>query len=249
MISKPNSITIFVPMNFCTKYLLAVLTLSWVFGTNLLVAQTQKDAVESYKMFARMHIDSLKKNGAVLVILKSKSRAIEAYEKSGNTKVANEMMEKLQVQNTRMMKAYRSFWNFCPIYFIYSNELNAFNSGVRDHIFVDSTMKISSTIQMQAPFYIFHDYGTFYEVQNKSHDSAPGKWKNTEYSNYDSSEGVPVKSDCIVVRDKLMRQYRYPFPDYIQTWGSLTGLKKAIEILNARFTNTYKLGFDINAAF
>jgi hypothetical protein len=46
-----------------------------------------------------------------------------------------------------------------------------------------------------------------------------------------------------------MRQYRFPFPNYVQTWGSLPGMKKAVDNLNNRFKTAFEKGFDINAAF
>lgn len=212
-------------------------------------AQGKKELLEKYKTFATAHLDSLKNQGAIIVLLKSKSRAIEAYEKAGNQKVADEMMEHNNILNKRLIKAYKMYWNFCPVYFMYNKDIEAFNNGQRDSIFLDSTLHTSTSIHFTKSFYIFHDYGTFYEIQNKEHDTAPSKWKIDSYKNFNPSEGVQVKSDCIVVKDKMMYQYRYPFPDYVQTWGSMSGIKKAIELLNSRFINASKLGFDINAAF
>jgi hypothetical protein len=211
--------------------------------------QKEPSAKEKYKDFAILHLDSLKKNGALIVILKSKSRAVEAYEKAGNTKIAEEMMNNIKKQNRYLYKSYIAFWKFCPVFFIYAKDLDDFNKGKRTNIFVDSTYNINNDITMNLPFYIFNEFGTYYEVQNKDHDYAPGKWKNTNYENYDPSTGIPVKSDCIVVKDKLMRQYRFPFPNYVQSWGSLPGMKKAVDNLNNRFKTAFEKGFDINAAF
>lgn len=227
----------------------AIIFFGLVFFTNSIFSQVQKSSIESYKTFATAQLDSLKNNGALIVILKSKTRAIEAYENAGNKAVAKEMLDKLQIQNKKIVRAFRQYWTFCPLYFVYSKNLVDIHSGRRDSIFVDTTMQINNNISLEKPFYIFFDYGTFYEIQNKSHDSAPSKWKDDQYKNFDPSEGIPVKSDCIVVKDKKMCQFRYPFPDYAQTWGTNNGIKRAAEILNTRFKNAYKLGFDINAAF
>jgi hypothetical protein len=103
--------------------------------------------------------------------------------------------------------------------------------------------------QMLTVHYDTIDLITSVDLETQFHTYAPGKWKNTNYENYDPSTGIPVKSDCIVVKDKLMRQYRFPFPNYVQTWGSLPGMKKAVDNLNNRFKTAFEKGFDINAAF
>ena len=57
-------------MNAYKKYLILLL----IFSLNYTYAQNQKEALEKYKSFAKLHIDSLKNNGSTIVILKSKTK-------------------------------------------------------------------------------------------------------------------------------------------------------------------------------
>lgn len=216
------------------------------FASQQVIAQS---AFEKYKQFAKLQLDSLKTNGAVVVLLRSKSRSVEAYEKAGNTALAADLMKQINKQNKTLYVSYKMGWNQCPVYFIYNHQLKELQNGVRSGIFVDSTMSTSNTITLTQPYFIILDYGSFYEVQNREYNDKPGKWKSDSYQNYDPNEGTPVKSDCIVVKDRYMKQFRYPFPDYIQTWGTNNGIKKAVATLNNRFKVAFAKGVDINSAF
>ena len=66
-------------------------------------SQKQKDTTNTYKYYARQQLDTLKKQGAVIILLKSKTRAMEAYEKAGNLKLVNELTEKMNKQNIQMV--------------------------------------------------------------------------------------------------------------------------------------------------
>ena len=201
----------------------------------------QKDELNEYKKFITLQLDSLKNNGTLIVILKSKSKAIEAYEKAGNTKVVNEMMADNLKLNTLLYKSFSRYWTFCPIHFIYANDLKTFASNPAAKVFLDSNLKYDTAIQLKVPFFLYLDYGNYFEKQVGIYDTKPGSWKAKEYTNFDPSEGVPVKRSCLVIKDKEFKLFRVPFPAYAQYW---TNMFTTVQIFNNRFIEAFKEGFD-----
>jgi len=202
----------------------------------------KKDSVRisAYRSFAYGQIDSLKNQGALIVVLASNSRRIEAYEKAGKRKIADDMRAETALTNRYLIHAFKTRFSFCPVYFIAGEKLNAFRKGNINGVFTDSSGRIDASISFNRPFYMLVEYGTVFEIQNKKSDWEPGKFKPENVGNLDPAEGSPAAEECLVIKDRQLFQYRFPFPYFAQVKFGTKTMDSVVERLNVRFFNFYQ---------
>jgi hypothetical protein len=196
--------------------------------------------IGAYRNFAYGQIDSLKKQGALIVVLASNSRRIEAYEKAGKKKIADEMRAETAFTNRYLIHAFKTRFSFCPVYFIAGEKLNEFRKGKTSGVFTDSSGKIDANITFTKPFYMIVEYGTVFEIQNKKSDWEPGKFKPETVGNLDPADGSPAAEECLVIKDRQLFQYRFPFPYFAQVKFGTKTMDGVVERLNVRFFNFYQ---------
>ncbi|MBN2778482.1 MAG: hypothetical protein JXR36_12605 [Bacteroidales bacterium] len=80
--------------------------------------QTPED--ETY--IARQHIKRLHDSSILLVRLHSREKSIQAYRNSGKDKFADKKELEQNAYNLAIVKAFRENFNFCEVYFYYSDK-------------------------------------------------------------------------------------------------------------------------------
>ncbi len=203
--------------------------------------QAQKDSssINKYKIFAQTHIDSLKKQGCIILVLRSNSRSINAYVKAGKTKLAEEMKKEVRITNRYLVRAFYKNWSFCPVYFIQGDSLQSFMKKPEARVFTDTTLKPDPNIVCQQKFRIYIEFGTLFEIQNKDSDWNPSSFKSEWIGNLDPANGTPVVEDALVVKDANLFQYRAPFPYFSQVKFGIKTVEQSVIRLNDRFWNFY----------
>lgn len=202
-------------------------------------AQSDSITKNAYKLFAQSQIDSLKSHGCVILILRSNSRSIKAYENAGKTKLAEEMKKEVRITNKFLVRAFYKNWSFCPVYFILGDSLKSFLADNTARVFTDTTLRLDTNIQCIQKFRLFIEYGTLYEVQNKESDWQPSSFKSDVVGNIDPSNGTPVVEDALVVKDANLFQFRYPFPYFAQVKFGIKTVEQSVIRLCDRFWNFY----------
>lgn len=148
------------------------------------------------------------KDGALVVRLKTNKKLIDELVRQGNTKLALEKELEQYAINKNTVYAYKDVFNFCKVYFMYSNSSDSLLNGIRSHIFLDSTLTINPSIVMNESYYLIaeRDYGYNSSIGFVKEDSARVVVEH----------GNPVRQMAIVLKNKYGHQLKAPFPYLIK---------------------------------
>lgn len=167
---------------------------SQVDGDNL------SDRMESFET-----IDLLKK-GALIVRLRTNSKKIDAYRSAGNTDLADKLEEQQHSRNLDMLLAFKTNFDFCPVYFIWSEDYKRVLDGEKSSFFLDENMEVDSSIVLTQNYFLFCDFGPVY-VQAIADQYDP---KNKMVSS------TPAFQEALVIKDTSLTQLLDPFPFYVK---------------------------------
>lgn len=172
----------------------------------------------SYKDFSKLRhsvayaqIAELKKNGALLVRLKTNKNTIARLKAAGNNDLATQVEKETEVKNKIIMASYKLEFTFCPVYFFFSDVSDSVKHKRLDGIFLDSTLNQNSSIVCDKAFYLIADEGVLY---NSSLGLVP-----EDKAESASEKGTPSREVPIVIKNRYFIQLHKPFP-YFQIKAS-----------------------------
>ncbi len=160
---------------------------------------------------AKANITTLK-NGALFVRLKTSQLKIDGLKKMGKEKEAEEIRVNQENTNKAIVAAFKGYFDFCPVYFFYSNYSNEVKEGNYKGLIMDVNMET-----------------------NSSFDS-----KNYLIGEFDESSNTQI--DAFIIKDKNYVQLKKPFPFYVKAYemGITTRpYREVVFILNKRFFEFY----------
>jgi hypothetical protein len=171
---------------------------AWAQGDTLLRSEDQKAiAVEQAEQLQQ---------GALVVRLKTKSRNISAYREAGLDEVADRIKEEQRIENNYIVRSFIEYFDFAPVYFIFTSYTDSLLGGVRKGIFLDQNLEIVDSILMDESFFLFAERGPVdRKVYVDDRDLSKG-------FTYDSN---PTITDALVIRDSDLNQLFSPFPYYV----------------------------------
>jgi len=190
------------------------------------VALTQ--TTPTNRTIAALQIKDLK-SGALVVRLKTNDRSIEAYRKSGMKELAEKLVDENRAQNQKLMDAFRSFYDFSKVYFIYAKNTSALKEG-KQNIFLNDTLGIDTSITMAEKYFLIAEYGTITTNERTDEYHYKGVY-HTEPT------GTSASTNVIFISDTSLVQLREPFPFYVQTY--LNNYNKAVDNLNKSLHKAY----------
>lgn len=156
---------------------------------------------------------NLLKKGALLVRLKTNSRAISKLKSAGNIDLATNLEKETELENRIIMSAYKKEFTFCPVYFFYSECSDSIRKNNITGIFIDSTLQVNSSIVCKASFYLIAEQDGIY---NSSLGLVPESIANAA-----REKGSYTRDAAIVVKNKYFIQLHKPFP-FFQIKGGAT---------------------------
>jgi hypothetical protein len=189
-----------------------------------------------YKV-AKAQINKLKKEGALLVRLKTNSNTINRLRAAGNIDLATQVERETQLTNKAIIRAYNKKFEFCPVYFFYSDCSDSVKHKNLAGIFVDSTLSVNSSIVCNATFYLIAEQGSIYDssLGIVSESKAP---KALE-------KGTASKEVAIIVKNRYFIQLHKPFPYYQKGYS----LKKHYADYVEKFNSSLERFYDKNAGY
>ena len=187
-----------------------------------LLSFSQKEEKINYKkkdkIDAANHITQLKK-GVLLVRLSQKTNTVNAMRKAGKTELADKIVHENWLRNQEIIAAFRGYFDFCPVYFFYSeystavtkNELNNV-VFLTDNLEADSSIKVSNEV--------------FYTAEFTSIEPGSRNYAKSDYLNENEKEsinngGSGITLTALVIKDKKFKQLRKPFPYYVREFKEL----------------------------
>lgn len=155
------------------------------------------------RVLAYWQISELKE-GALVVRLRNNRLLIEQLQKSGQKEMARQKLMEQYAMNKNTMLAYLDNFNFCKLYFIYSNSSDSLLNGIRKGIFLDTTLNIDPKIELTQNFYVIaeRDYGYNSTIGFVKEDSA----------RLVKEGGTAVRMMAVVLKNKYYHQLKAPFP-------------------------------------
>lgn len=183
----------------------------------------QKDSLRisvdtTNKILSRSQILQLK-DGALILRLKTNDKSIEKYRKSGRNDIAEKIIAENYKRNLVIADAFRTQFNFCKVYFIYTRDTKKFLSG-DPKIFLNDTLGADTTIHLKERFTLFAEYGTVMANLRDDEYHYSGVKKTKESSQ-------PMSSSALFATDLNLKQLTEPFPFYAVVY--LDNFKKAAE--------------------
>lgn len=141
----------------------------------------------------------------IVVRLKTNTKQINAYRKSGNTKIADKIEKKSMIQNLSIISACIKYFNFSKIYFIDTDDTDSFRST--------DTLLTSSIIGEQEKVYLNHDSVLYLDYGPLYNRVRSNEWKYKEYGV--TEEGTSLLSEtAFVIRNSNNDQFAPPTPFY-----------------------------------
>ncbi len=175
------------------KVLTSVLII--LFSSALLAQTVDTDTLKRRprKELAFERIMKLKEDGAIFVRLKTRNMTAEALEKVGKEAEAGKVRFKQAQENKILALSFASTFDFCPVYFFYSDDSDHFRSGAFDQIqYVNENL---DPIQPE----IKENYALGAEIGRVNTDEG-----NSEIDLY-----------SILILDEDLFQLNRPFPFYV----------------------------------
>lgn len=184
------------------------------------------------------------KNSFLLVRLKTSEKKIQAAQDAGLNDFANEIRENQRAENEEITQAFADKFDFCPVYFFYSN----CSKQVLEHDFegclMGSNLKPLQEIPRIDDFFIAEfDYVKKSEDQYFSHYSI--EYDTAGYKEFSPNYygGTETGPDALVMMDSRFHQLTHPFPFYVRTYQGFSLLKRSkentVRLFNKKLTDYY----------
>ncbi|MBK6523656.1 MAG: hypothetical protein KBG47_01850 [Bacteroidia bacterium] len=144
------------------------------------------------------------KFGAIVIRLQNDKRKVDGYLKVGDERSAIQVQAEAQYRNRSIISAALSQIDFCKVYFIFSQSSDSLLAGKRNDMFVDSTLKVQSSIVMNEKFYVLLEEDFLYltSIGFVKEDSAK----------YAVERGHTNGNKPFLFKNKYGHQLKSPFP-------------------------------------
>lgn len=179
---------------------------------------------ESYmtdKELASFHILNLKE-GVLLVRLKSGRGQAAALIKRGDTTAARKLKERKQIVNREIIRQFRKYFDFCPVYYFYDDQSGDILHGkLEGNVLNDSLQPLEQLPSEISNFYVAGVGNVWPEASDRSYEG-------------------------LVIMDKELRQLKDPFPYSVRAFHSLKefgfsrSIKKLVVKLNSNLAQFYR---------
>ncbi len=171
----------------------------------------------NYSVLAQDLISNLPQS-AILVRLQTNEHIIKYYLNQGNIQQANKEELRQKKKNSEIINTFTNEWEFCPVYFFYSDKSQEIINKNFNNIFKNTE----------------EDKLSFKEIQ---------KLKNEFIIMYFGETQGKLKFNALVLNDSKMQQLKKPYPKFVRTYKGLGFLSrntsKIIRILKQKISWHY----------
>lgn len=179
------------------------------------------------KAIAFEQIRSLKQ-GALIIRLKTRQNNIDAYRNAGLDDIADRIEKEQRTENLYMVRAFKNFYTFSEVYFMYIHGTDSFLNGAYSGLFLDSNLVIDPSLSFSDTNFLFLERGPV-----KSKVMVDGRQMKEGFT-YDPNSAI---SDALVVKDRNGNQLFAPFPYYIAAPAKLDKYYVSVNKVNKKFTS------------
>lgn len=169
------------------------------------------------------------KEGALIVRLKTNDKSVAAYRNNGKPEIADRIEEERARQNLKIISAFRNYFDFSRVYFIYASSTNDFLKGKRD-VFLNDSLQPDKKIKLKEDYYLFAEYGVL--IANMQQDGSRGSG-----TRWTEESANPSSNSALFITDTTLAQLQEPFP-FAQV-VLLENYHKAVDRLNSALHRFY----------
>jgi len=219
-----------------------ILTLLITFFTTDLSAQEAKKI--SYRKQAK--IDAKRQiieihDGVLLVRLKQKQKSIDALRKQGREKFANKVELKQKNRNKYIIEAFNTLFDFCPVYFFYSDDSKHVRKNNLDSIsFLNDSLIPDKSITVKDTLFYITEFGHIEPEETLTYQSSTHLSKGETRTTYSGSSDFSFKA--VTIKTKGFKQLKDPFPYYSKEYSGSNkraNINNAVHKLNLKLTKFY----------
>ncbi|MDG1476615.1 MAG: hypothetical protein P8Q14_05680, partial [Vicingaceae bacterium] len=183
----------------------------------------KKCKIDSKRQIIELH------KGALFIRLKQKQKSIDALRKKGQEKLANKIELKQKNRNSYIVDAFKSRFDFCPIYFFYSSDSKHVRNNDLDSIsFLNDSLQIDFSIIVNDTNFYIAEFGHIEPEETFTYQSSTHLPKGETRATY--SGGSDFSFKAVTVKTKNFKQLKEPFPYYSK---EKSGSNKRANINNA----------------
>ncbi|MCB9233343.1 MAG: hypothetical protein H6581_16920 [Bacteroidia bacterium] len=193
-------------------------TLPLIFAASLLLLLTSCRPTYQ-KMNAWEQAHALKES-ILLVPLSDPGEQVGIYEQYGQHRRARKLRKKYDKQNGKIIEAFASRWDYCPVYFYYlSDENRILNQGRRD-LFLNQGLVRDASIAPNLQQYFLAEFEPITQWQGDA-----------------TRETI-----ALVIKDTEYRALSAPFPnaEKVNSFSSRSSLNSSVKTLNYRLNRFYE---------
>ena len=174
---------------------------------------------ENRKIRSALQIKAFK-NGVLFIRIRNRDAEVEYLKKYGRVEEARKVERKRKELNQRLIRAFQTNFDFCPVYFFFSKDSKHIRLGQFDSVgFVDTSLQVIDTIRPRPSYYLTAELGKVVADTAKFF----GGYRTVEtvdglvqqpiyYTGPDAGfKGLIIKSDQFI-------QLVHPFPYYVRTY-------------------------------
>lgn len=190
-----------------------IIILITLFTSNLSAQKSKKLSYRKQcKIDAKRQIVELQ-GGVLLVRLKQKQKSIDALRKQGREKLANKIELKQKTRNSYIVDAFKTRFNFCPIYFFYSSDSKYVRTNKLDNVsFLNDSLFFDNSIILKDTNFYIAEFGHIEPEETITYQSSVHVPKKETRITYSGSSDFSFKA--LTVKTKYFKQLRGPFPYY-----------------------------------
>ena len=186
------------------------------------------------------------KEGVMLVRLKTSEKVIEGLKDAGLYDKAKEVRQEQKKENQEIAAAYHKSFDFCPVYFFYSDCSGKVREGDFKDCLMDHNLEKLKSVPEIGDNYFISEFSyvqktdpAYFDKNIMAYDTTGYKIKQKTYYG-----GTELGPDAVIIMDRHFRQLRGPFPSYVRTYEGFPILRrkkpKAVAKLNEALQEYYK---------
>ncbi|MCK9498729.1 MAG: hypothetical protein GX793_02175 [Bacteroidales bacterium] len=191
-----------------------LLSVSLCFSQNQAGFKEIKSSNLNSQIIAKQQINDLH-SGALLVRLKTGKNSIDALLKSGKTELAKKKQEQIDQENHRIIQAFKSQFNFCQVYFFYSDDSKFVKENNLDEVcFIDENLQKLNNFKIEFDKFLIAEFGNVKGDTSKyySHSELKTTANFSQESQSTYYGGGSTDAKGLIIKDQNFIQLRKPFP-------------------------------------
>lgn len=186
------------------------------------------------------------KEGILLVRLRTSEKIIMGLKDIGEFERAREVELEQRIENLEIAAAFKQSFDFCPVYFFYSNCSKDVRMGNYSDCLIDFDLKKLEDPPVGLENYFTAEFSHIQKSDDAYFQDNVLRYDTTGYKSQQKTYagGTELGPDALIVMDRNFRQLGGGFPSWVRTYEGFPVLRrkkpKAVARLNQALHEFYR---------